>query len=400
MLTHSQNVFQAIGNAFKSAFLTAIKEIVSSQIAAMFTKLLTGQSVGLAAGGSTAGGSFGKIGGILGSLGLGSVPVFGGGGSNSLGALSGIVGGPGGTGGFAGPVGLSSGGAATGGASKLGIFGNLFGGGKNFLSSLGNIGFGPKGGDFGGEVAGSFKGVGGTTGGALLAGGGTARVRRPPARRVHWSRRDYCRRRAHRPKVRRAHRRSHRRGSRSGGRYRSPVHQRGGREVHRKGSQLYSLNIDKNLATQIVATAKQSFGGNLDVAIRSPQVRDLLQLYAMSTGQKFAGAPTSAQSLSLVQSGGQLFQAPTFTNGSAGDGLGGVIPSLGGTTPAGQQSAGVTIIQITVPGAKQFFQEETLNVVANSDGRAVQTASISGSKASSGRRESAALTLSPGLLTS
>jgi len=40
---------------------------------------------------------------------------------------------------------------------------------------------------------------------------------------------------------------------------------------------------------QIVDIAKQSCGGNLDMAIRTQQVRDLIQLYAMSTGQQTKG---------------------------------------------------------------------------------------------------------------
>ncbi len=40
---------------------------------------------------------------------------------------------------------------------------------------------------------------------------------------------------------------------------------------------------------QIVDTAKQAYGGNLDMAIPIEQVRDLIQLYAMSAGQQIHG---------------------------------------------------------------------------------------------------------------
>ncbi len=41
---------------------------------------------------------------------------------------------------------------------------------------------------------------------------------------------------------------------------------------------------DKAIPKQIVDTAKQMFGGNLDMAIRSQQIRDIIDLYAISTG--------------------------------------------------------------------------------------------------------------------
>lgn len=48
----------------------------------------------------------------------------------------------------------------------------------------------------------------------------------------------------------------------------------------------YGVHIhDKGVLKQIVDIAKQGFGGNLDMAIRSPQIRDLVELYALSTGQ-------------------------------------------------------------------------------------------------------------------
>ena len=67
----------------------------------------------------------------------------------------------------------------------------------------------------------------------------------------------------------------------------------------------YGLKIDQSIARQIVETARQSYGGNLDVAIRSQPVRELLKLYAMATGQGF-GVQVRARPVDLVQSAGQL----------------------------------------------------------------------------------------------
>ena len=60
---------------------------------------------------------------------------------------------------------------------------------------------------------------------------------------------------------------------------------------------------DKGILGQIVQTAKQGFGGNLDVAIRSPQVRDLIELYAMSTGQRMCGMPATMRPVRPMNSG-------------------------------------------------------------------------------------------------
>ena len=91
---------------------------------------------------------------------------------------------------------------------------------------------------------------------------------------------------------------------------------------------LYGVDIrDKGVLNQIVQMAKSGFGGNLDMAIRSPQIRDLIQLYAMTTGQKISGMPGAVTPLSLVEKGGSLYQSPQYNNGTALSALGG-LPSL------------------------------------------------------------------------
>lgn len=89
ILTHSQNIFQAIGGILKSTILTAIKDIVSSQVAAtLFRMLNPGASVGFAPGGSAGASGGGSFGSFLGSLGLGAIPQFFGG-SSSIAAPTG-----------------------------------------------------------------------------------------------------------------------------------------------------------------------------------------------------------------------------------------------------------------------------------------------------------------------
>jgi hypothetical protein len=87
----------------------------------------------------------------------------------------------------------------------------------------------------------------------------------------------------------------------------------------------YGVDVsDKGVLTQIVNLAKEAYGGNLDMAIRSKDIRDLIELYAMTTGQKPTGFPGTPRALDLVQSGGSLYQSPGYSNGSSLPGLGGL----------------------------------------------------------------------------
>jgi hypothetical protein len=151
----------------------------------------------------------------------------------------------------------------------------------------------------------------------------------------------------------------------------------------------YGVDIrEKNILAEIVNIAKQGFGGNLDMAIRSQQIRDLVELYALSTGQSTAGLPATVRPVSLLQQGGSLFQ-------SSSGGL--VLDRIG--SGAAPSAAAPTVINITVPGAKEFFEKETVRVVVENP-RAVQSAAMTATKASAGRREMTGLQLSPGLILS
>jgi len=112
-----------------------------------------------------------------------------------------------------------------------------------------------------------------------------------------------------------------------------------------------------------------------------------VELYALSTGQSTSGLPATVRPVSLLQQGGSLFQSST--SGLTLDRIGSGAPS----------AAAPTVINITVPGAKEFFEKETVRVVVENP-RAVQSATMAATKQNSGRREMTSLQLSPGLLTS
>jgi hypothetical protein len=371
LLTKSQSIWSAIGNSLKTAMLTAIKDVVSSRVAAMLMQLFTGTRVSLVGGGSAGGGAIGRLGGLLG---IGAAPVFGqaGGGpipgvaaggwgtppfipsSRGGGGWSGLVGGWKEFLGFRGGVQYAPGKAVTWEAAtmgqKLSALGRsnaaLLGGATLALMGLQRGGVsGLAMATAGGAMIG-FK-YGGLLGAAIGAGVGA-----------------------------------------DAGLVRLFV--KGAQEKAReKIKATYGVDIrEKNILAEVVNIAKQGFGGNLDMAIRSQQIRDLVELYALSTGQSTSGLPATVRPVSLLQQGGSLFQ-------SSSGGM--TLAPLG--TGAPSSAAAPTVINITVPGAKEFFEKETVRVVVDNP-RAVQSAAMTATKASAGRREMTGLQLSPGLILS
>ena len=414
LLSKSQSVWKAIGNSFKTAILTAIKEVVTSRVAAMLMQMFTGQKVSFAGGGAGPGGSGGMLGGLGGLLGIGAVPVFGGTGGGG-GPIPGGAAGGWGTppflpqGGGGGGVPMGGGGAAAGGVTSkagVGILSNLkqsIAGWKDMLTSLGNIGFKPE--RWSMDEAGNMtklanaRGVGGMKGGAMLAAGAMLAM-------------DGLRRGGKLGVAETAGG-----GALIGAKFGGPLGAVIGaiagfaagmvrlfikgavEKARQKIKDLYGVDIsDKAVLQQVVDTAKQSYGGNLDMAIRTAQIRDLIQLYAMSTGQATKGMPATVHPLDLVQKGGSLYQSPGYSNGTALPGMGGLasLDSIGGGVASG---AGPVVIQLDGPATTSLLRGEAVNAIA-SNPRVVAGASLSAAKSNSGRRELTSLQLSPGLVTS
>jgi hypothetical protein len=368
LLTKSQSIWSAIGNSLKTALLTAIKDVVTSRVAAMLMQLFTGTRVSLAGGGASGGGTLGRLGGLVG---VGAVPVFGQGGgpipggaaggwgtppfipSGKDGGWAGVLGGWKDFLGFGGGVQYAPGKAVTWEAATMGQ--KLSALGRSNVALLGGAALAMLGLQRGGlsglamTTAGSamigFK-YGGPLGAAIGAGVGAV-----------------------------------------AGLVRLFV--KGAQEKAReKIKATYGIDIrEKNILAEIVNIAKQGFGGNLDMAIRSQQIRDLVELYALSTGQSTSGLPATVKPVSLLQQGGSLFQPSS--GGLTLDRIGGGAPS----------AAAPTVINITVPGAKEFFEKETVRVMVENP-RAVQSATMAATKQNAGRREMTGLQLSPGLIVS
>jgi hypothetical protein len=371
LLTKSQSIWSAIGNSLKTALLTAIKDVVTSRVAAMLMQLFTDTRVSLAGGGASGGGTLGRLGGLLG---IGAAPVFGGGSGGGLipggaaggwgtppfipsksgGGLSGLLSGWKDLLGFGGGVQYAPGKAVTWEAAtvgqKLSALGRsnaaLLGGATLAMMGLQRGGVSGLAMTTAGGAMIGFK-YGGPLGAAIGAGIGSV-----------------------------------------AGLVRLFV--KGAQEKAReKIKATNGIDIrDKGVLRQIVDIAKQAFGGNLDMAIRSQQIRDLVELYALSTGQSTSGLPATVRPVSLLQQGGGLFQSSSVSLS---------LDRIGSSAPS--SAAAPTVINITVPGAKEFFEKETVRVVVENP-RAVQSAAMTATKASAGRREMTGLQLSPGLILS
>ena len=150
--------------------------------------------------------------------------------------------------------------------------------------------------------------------------------------------------------------------------------------------------VDNGVLDQIVQIAKQSFGGNIPVAIQAPQVREIIELYAMSRGQTYRGPENFVQGVSLSQSGGNLYQMPTY--------YGGTPLFSGRSLPVAQSSAGSVVVQtlqLSVNGqaANDALEGRVAKVVTP---QFVAGAANSAAKSNIGRRQAAVMQLAPGTL--
>jgi tape measure domain-containing protein len=412
LLNRSQNVFTAIGNAFKVAVLTAIREIVTSRVAASLMELFGLGQVSFVPGGGQLGGSpvfggartGGGLAGLAGMLGLGG---FG----SLTGGLPGVMipGAPGGTGGFAGPVGSVSGnaapGATTGGAGGLlGAAGGLAGFGSLLFNS-GSIALG-------GGAATTAAGIGGVKG--ALAGIGTSSAALLAG-----------------PLLMMAGYQSQNKALKFGlttggglltglalgakiGSIGGPMGAAIGAAIgagiglismlrktpEQKAREAiratYSVDVwDKGLLGQVAQTAKSAFGGNYMLAVQSPQIRELIQLWSQMTGQKVGGMPPQAQPLTLMQSGGSLYQQPGFANGMPMPLVGGGVIAAG----TAQNAPLSVVIHLDGAATTDLLRGEAVQAIAENP-RAAQSAVLSATRSNAGRREFLSLQLAPGTVTS
>ena len=90
----------------------------------------------------------------------------------------------------------------------------------------------------------------------------------------------------------------------------SPEH-----EAIRLVKSIYNVNINTAMGSSIVNVAKSQYGGQVSLAVRSPEVRQMLGLYAAGTNQRMAQSADTPHGAGLVESGGALSQSQMYQYG-------------------------------------------------------------------------------------
>lgn len=159
--------------------------------------------------------------------------------------------------------------------------------------------------------------------------------------------------------------------------------------------QLYSTNIDTQMAKQIVAIAQQKYAGHVSVAVRDPDVRKMLMLYSEGTGQKMPLSAATPQSASLAEMGGRLYQQASYVNGTP-YAFQSNLPVLGGYATGTYPSPGPMTLQVNVQGqgAAQFVAGQVVTP------EFVQAQWSSAAAGSNGRLQNSAVIQQPGLVIS
>jgi Glycine zipper len=152
---------------------------------------------------------------------------------------------------------------------------------------------------------------------------------------------------------------------------------------------IYGVTISKQLATQFVALAKDQYGGDLDMAAYSPQVRDIVQLYAMATGQKISGGvPRPMYGVEMAQSKGQVFMQPQYQNGQ-------IVPSPynGPTTVIGGPVQPV-YVQLNPQQANALLEGRVVQVIDDNP-QAVSKSQANATKSGTNRKANQGASMEP-----
>ena len=409
LFTKSESVWKSMANSFKAAFLTAFKDIVSSQIAKTLMGLFTGQSVRFQPN-TIGNGSMSGVSRTLQGLGATGASIMlpdgvgWGMGFSPLGA------------GATPSVGYGTDGSEQPrGAAKLpgiGIFGRLKDTGESYRSMLTSLGGLGRGSGVGvsninsvplSEQAGlsSARGVGGMAGGAMLMGGGMLAF--DGLRRGGWL----------------GAAETTGGGALIGAKFGGPVGAAIGAgigfaagmirmafksatdKMRKRVKEMTGIDVKEKSVLQSMVEGAKAFG-NFDLYINSKAGQELIELYAQNTNQKFK-SKFYGQNLTMVQSGGSLYEMPAFYgNGQTLNPLTS-LPGLGFSSSIDSlslsgSSTGSTTVTLQIDGAAttKLMQGEAVNVIANNP-RLIASSANAASRSSFGRQDQQINLLDPSL---
>jgi hypothetical protein len=160
-------------------------------------------------------------------------------------------------------------------------------------------------------------------------------------------------------------------------------------KAHNDIKQIYGVDIPQNSGTikQVVSLAQSQFGGDIAVAVRSPNVRQLVMLYSEATGQKMPLSASTPYAGSLVESGGNLYQQASFQD-NAWHSYASDLPTMGGmggtpypTTPGPNTTAGASATYLSLningqPITADFVADQSMAAQNASYGRTQQSANL------------------------
>src|SRR5579883_2504272 len=158
-------------------------------------------------------------------------------------------------------------------------------------------------------------------------------------------------------------------------------------EAKRLVKQIYSISIDTAMARKIVSIAQQKYANHVSIAVRDPEVRKMLQLYAEGTGQKFPLSATTPVGGSLVEQGGRLYQQASYVNGVpysfqsslpvlGGLGAGNVYPNPGGPVTSGGGGVNLALNINGQPITPEFVTDQAMAAQGSSYYRTQQSANM------------------------
>jgi hypothetical protein len=164
-------------------------------------------------------------------------------------------------------------------------------------------------------------------------------------------------------------------------------------EAKRLIKQLYQVDIDTAMAKQIADIAKQKYAGHVSIAVRDPDVRKMIELYAAGTGQHMPLSATTPHGASILEQGGKLYQAPTYLYGNPYT-FQSSLPTAGGFATGQYPTSGPMTLQVNVQGqgAAQFVAGQVVTP------EFVQSQWSSAANGSNGRLSNSALIQQPGLV--
>ena len=170
-------------------------------------------------------------------------------------------------------------------------------------------------------------------------------------------------------------------------------------EAKKDVKQAYGINIDNKTANQIAQLAKDKYAGHIGIAVRSPEVRQMLQLYSAGTGQKFPLSASTPRAGSLAEQNGGLYQMATTQFGTPytyQSNLPVLGPQGAATWPGG---GGPTYLSLHVDGSStaDFMKGQIATTVNPSF---VQDQYSGALNASNGRLNNSAMIQQPGLIVS